>query len=77
MLSDHDVSRAPAARELRNQVGADAPVKLKKEVLVKRATIELAGCDRTLQRLDARGQVRRQVGVAEDAERSVQVTGCR
>jgi hypothetical protein len=77
VVSDHDVSRAPAARDVGNQVGADAPVKLKKEVLVERAAIELAGRNRTLQRLDARGQVRRELGVTEDAERGIQVTGCR
>ena len=76
MVSDHDVARAPAARELGNQVGADAPVKLKKEVLVERAAIELAGRNRTLQRLDVRRQVGRQLGVTEDAERGIQVTGC-
>jgi len=77
MVSDQDVARAPAARELGNQVGADAPVKLKKEFLVERAVIEFAGRDRSLQRLDARGQVRRQLGVTEDAERGIQVAGCR
>lgn len=55
MVSDRDVSRAPAARELRGQIGADAPVKFKEEVFVGRPDVELSGRDRALQRLDARG----------------------
>lgn len=77
MVSDHDVSRAPAARAVGNQAGADAPVKLKKEILVERAAVVFAGRDRALQRLDARGEVRRELGVTEDAERGIQVTGSR
>ncbi len=77
MVSDHDVTRAPATRDVGNQVGADAPVKVKKEILVERADIELAGRNCTLQRLDARGQMRRELGVTEDAERGIQATGCR
>lgn len=53
---------------------ADAPVEIGDRML--RAAIELASRNRRLYRLDARGQVRCQLGVAEDAERGVQVTGC-
>lgn len=77
MVPDHDVSGAPAARDVGNQVGADSPVKLKKDILVERAAIELASRDRALQRLDARSQMRREFGVTEGAERGIQVTGCR
>lgn len=55
MVSDRDIRRAPAARDVGNQVGADAPVKLEKEILVERAAVVFAGRDRALQRLDACG----------------------
>ncbi len=77
MISDHDVSSPPAAREFRGQIGADAPVKLEDERFVRRAAIEIAIRDCFLRRLDSRRQVGRQLGVAEDAERSIQITGCR
>lgn len=55
MLADHDVAGTPAARKMGYQIGANTPVKLKKEAFVERAAIVVSGHDRALQRLDALG----------------------
>ena len=47
MVSEDDVSRAPATRFFRNSIDANATMKIKQEVFVDRAAIEFAYRNRT------------------------------
>ena len=68
--------RASPAGKLWHEVAADHGMKPEKKRVVERGRTELAVFDVLFQCEDVARQVRRELGVTEDAERGIQVTGC-
>ena len=76
MLADDDLLASPTAGETWRQVATDSLVQLEEKALIDQPVIKFALADGVLGLLDAPRQMRRELGVAQDAECGVDVAGC-
>jgi len=76
VVTDDDFLATPAAREFRRQFTTDALMQIEEKMLVERVIVERTLTDRVLGLLNTTRQMWREFGIAQDAERGVDVACC-